>query len=164
MKGGDATGVQSIPLRPTRAKSAPSIWVERRRAKAFVHIVASEVLEHVTKEQGRELIRELFRCARMKVILITPNGFMPQEVRGVPTETHRSGWSARELRSAGFVVRGIGSQLVPLGDQDVVLSSLFHFLGTPLAQVVPSLGEYLIAVKTFEGIEGPDNPRQETVI
>lgn len=120
------------------------------RAKAFDYIVASEILEHLSKDQGWKLIHELSRCARRKVILTTPNGFKPQEVRGVPTETHRSGWSVRELRSAGFVVRGIGSRLKPLESEDVVLSSLFHFFGTPLAQAIPRLGEYLIAVQTLE--------------
>jgi len=125
------------------------------RDKAFDYVLAVEVLEHLTKEQGWKLISELSRCCKRKIILTTPNGFKPQEGHEIPTEAHLSGWTVEELRSAGFAVRGIGSKLVPLDDSNLILSSLFHFIGTPLAQAIPSLGEYLIATKTLSSDEVP---------
>lgn len=127
-------------------------------ARAFDFVLAVEVLEHLTKMRGREFLDELSRCCRGKIILTTPNGFKPQEVAGVPSETHESGWTVRELRTAGFSVRGIGSRLVPLDYESLVLTSVFHYLGTPLAQAMPELGEWLIAVKAMDNRTAERSP------
>lgn len=129
------------------------------RAKSFDFVLAIEVIEHLPKVSGHLLLAELSRCCRRKVILTTPNGFLPQHVDGVPSETHNSGWTVRELRSAGFQVRGIGSRAVPLDYENLILSSVFHYIGTPIAQAFPALGEWLIAVKTFDEPYGPAKPR-----
>jgi len=120
------------------------------RDKAFDCVLAVEVIEHLPKDQGKKMLSELERCCRGKIILTTPNGFKQQTNNEMPTETHRSGWTVRELRSAGFRVRGIGSRVFGLDRGDIVLSSVLHFITTPFAQVIPSLGEYLIATKCVD--------------
>lgn len=61
-----------------------------------------DVIEHMTKEAGIEVIRECERVARMQVVLFTPLGFMPQEtlagdvdgwnLHGGEWQDHKSGW------------------------------------------------------------------------
>ena len=119
--------------------------------KTFDYVLAVEVLEHLPKNQGRKLVGELERCCRGKVILTTPNGFRPQEVKGVLTETHLSGWTVGELRSIGFTVRGIGNRILPFDEDRIALWAFFHFISTPIAQVVPAVAENLIAVKLVDG-------------
>ena len=46
--------------------------------------------------------------ARRRVIVFTPNGFLPQDAfDGNPYQVHRSGWTVQEMRSRGYEVRGI---------------------------------------------------------
>ncbi len=120
------------------------------KSMTFDYIIAVEVLEHLPKANGWKFLNELARCCKHRIVLTTPNGFRPQEVPGAPTETHLSGWTVRELRDSGFAVRGIGSRVVPLDYDRLVLSAIFHYLGTPVAQAIPELGEWLIAVKTVD--------------
>ena len=61
-----------------------------------------DVIEHMTKEVGVEVIRECERVARQQVVLFTPLGFMPQEtltgevdgwnLHGGDWQDHKSGW------------------------------------------------------------------------
>lgn len=62
-----------------------------------------DVIEHMEKEDGRQLILEMERIAREQIVLFTPLGFMPQHVEagatdgwglsGVSVQEHRSGWT-----------------------------------------------------------------------
>ncbi|WP_342259559.1 hypothetical protein [Candidatus Tisiphia endosymbiont of Metellina segmentata] len=61
-----------------------------------------DVIEHMTKEIGLEVISESERVARKQVVLFTPLGFMPQEthassldgwnLHGGTWQDHKSGW------------------------------------------------------------------------
>jgi SAM-dependent methyltransferase len=50
-----------------------------------------DVIEHLDKEDAYRLLAQLLRRAR-RVLITTPLGFRPQEIPGMPFETHRSGW------------------------------------------------------------------------
>ena len=64
-------------------------------------IVLSDVIEHLEKKDGYELLNELERVARNQIAIFTPLGFMPQHFDGagdswgfneMDLQTHRSGW------------------------------------------------------------------------
>ena len=75
--------------------------------ESFDAVIAVEVLEHLTKEEGPELLRRMEKWARQKVIITTPNGYLWQNpYEGNPLQEHRSGWSPGELRKFGFRVYG----------------------------------------------------------
>jgi len=77
-------------------------------AKSFDAVLCLEVLEHLTKAQGYELITKMETWARKKVIITTPNGLVWQDsLDGNPLQEHKSGWSAYELQQLGFEVHGI---------------------------------------------------------
>jgi SAM-dependent methyltransferase len=70
--------------------------------------VALDVIEHLTKSAGMKLIADLERVARRRIVVFTPNGFLPQEpYDGNPHQAHVSGWSVEEMRGLGFAVVGI---------------------------------------------------------
>jgi SAM-dependent methyltransferase len=50
-----------------------------------------DVIEHLSKEEGHRVLGTLTRRA-VRVLVTTPWGFRPQEIPGMPYETHRSGW------------------------------------------------------------------------
>ena len=56
-----------------------------------------DVIEHFEKSEGHRVLEALTRRAR-RVVVATPLGFRPQEVPGMPYETHRSGWWPWDFR------------------------------------------------------------------
>jgi len=76
--------------------------------KSFDCVVALDVIEHFTKEDGRALLDALERIAKKRVIVFTPNGFLPQAAtEDNPYQLHVSGWTADEMRGFGYDVIGI---------------------------------------------------------
>ncbi len=70
--------------------------------KSVDAVILLEVLEHLTKEEGKLLLEKMTRVARKKIILTTPNGFVPQEDEANPHQLHKSGWEISELKDLGF--------------------------------------------------------------
>ena len=81
---------------------------------SFDCVIAIEVLEHLSKEDGIKMLKEMERVARKRIILTTPNGFLPTYagLEDNPSESHLSGWNARELQKLGFKVRGLSGSKI----------------------------------------------------
>ena len=78
------------------------------KSKSFDAVVALDVLEHLTMEEGLSLIKKMEKWARKKIIIFTPNGHVWQDdYDNNPLQEHKSGWSAKELEKLGFKVFGI---------------------------------------------------------
>lgn len=76
---------------------------------SFDVVLAIDLIEHLTEEEGYQLIRRMEEWAGRKVILFTPNGYVPQEAYDDNfLQRHRSGWTPAELRALGFRVCGVG--------------------------------------------------------
>jgi protein-L-isoaspartate O-methyltransferase len=69
-----------------------------------------DVIEHLEKEVGRQVIIESERVAREQVVIFTPLGFMPQHMEstqadgwglgGSSVQEHRSGWEPEDFNAA----------------------------------------------------------------
>ena len=78
------------------------------KPKSFDAILYSEVLEHLTKEEGYELIKKMEKWAKKKIIITTPNEYLWQNgYDNNPLQEHKSGWSVEELERLGFNVFGM---------------------------------------------------------
>ena len=76
--------------------------------KSFDAVIMIEVLEHLDKNSGLEIIQKANEWARKKVIITTPNGFVPQaNLDQNPWQRHRSGWLPSDFRKLGFRVYGL---------------------------------------------------------
>jgi SAM-dependent methyltransferase len=76
--------------------------------RSFDCVLASEVIEHLTKEEGERFLGTLERIARRRVIVFTPNGFLPQgQWESNPWQVHKSGWSVEDMRQRGYRVIGL---------------------------------------------------------
>jgi hypothetical protein len=85
-------------------------------ARSYDCVLGIDVIEHFEKEQGLALIRDMEKIASRRVVLLTPNGFQPQEGHsGNPYQEHRSGWSVEEMRALGFEVIGVNGWKPLLG-------------------------------------------------
>jgi len=81
---------------------------QRFPEKSFDCVLASDVIEHLPKEQGLELIEKMEKISRDRVIIFTPNGFLSQSAHsGNPYQEHLSGWEVGEMRQLGYDVIGI---------------------------------------------------------
>jgi len=76
---------------------------------SFDAAISIEVIEHLTKKQGLKLIKNMNNAAKYKIILTTPNGFLPTYAGSEdnPQETHVSGWETKDFKKLGFNVKGV---------------------------------------------------------
>lgn len=77
--------------------------------KAYDAVVMLDVLEHLPREKvdATRLFNKLERCARKKVVLFTPNGFIENdEVDGDPYQAHVSAWEPGDYWERGYKVVG----------------------------------------------------------
>jgi len=75
---------------------------------SFDCVLASDLIEHLTKEDGLKLIDMMEKIAKNKIIIFTPNGFLSQgEYDNNPWQIHKSGWTVKEMKEKGYEVIGI---------------------------------------------------------
>lgn len=129
------------------------------KPKSFDAVVAVEVLEHLTKEEGTMLLRKMEQWARKRVIVTTPSGYSKQDCyESNPLQEHRSGWEAGELVQLGFRVRGsAGWKKLRGGKFELKYRPAFLWKRiADLTQVVvylyPKLAYQLMAVKRVDSI------------
>lgn len=77
-------------------------------------VMSTDFLEHLEKPESRHALAEMYRIARRKILVFTPDGFAPQHPgmpgaeRFTPEEwrwqTHRCGWTRAELQALGYSV------------------------------------------------------------
>lgn len=70
--------------------------------KSFDLVIACDIVEHLTKDEGLALIKSCERIAKVAVIIETPLGLIPQNIDilgygGDTFQTHRSAWSIQDF-------------------------------------------------------------------
>jgi len=89
--------------------------------KSFDAVLASEVMEHLGKEDGQRLLGSMESWARHKVIVKMPNGWVEQdEFDGNPYQEHKSAWSLQELEALGYMITGMSGWKLLRGTQGKV--------------------------------------------
>jgi hypothetical protein len=69
----------------------------------FDFVVAFDLIEHLSKEDGYRLLYEVDRIAERSSVIFTPNGFVWQPPSSNnPFNAHISGWKTSELRNLGW--------------------------------------------------------------
>lgn len=122
--------------------------------KSFEVVVAIDVIEHFTKEDGHRLLENLEQIASGKVVIFTPNGFLPQnEHSGNILQRHLSGWSVEEMNRLGYRVIGINGWKPLLGEFSLPrfkprrLWTLISRLTQPLVRNHPEHAFAILCVK-----------------
>jgi len=91
------------------------------KPKSFDVVLAIEVLEHLEKNEGIELIKKMKLWAKSKIILTTPNGYIPQdEYDKNPYQTHKSSWTDKEFERLGFKVHGLSGYKKLRGEKGLI--------------------------------------------
>jgi SAM-dependent methyltransferase len=77
------------------------------KAGQFDACIAMDVIEHLPKQDGLKLMRDMEVIAKKKVVFFTPNGFLPQKHATVSDlQEHLSGWEVKEMQCHGYMVEG----------------------------------------------------------
>jgi len=72
-------------------------------------VVILDVLEHLDRKKVRDtdLFGRMLKCARKKVIIFAPNGFIENDhVDGDPFQAHISAWEPDDYLRRGYTVKG----------------------------------------------------------
>ena len=109
----EAARVDAIDVRPPRYPVYDHVYTGDLReldrvlppdAPRYDLALFLDVIEHFDKPEAWRVCEQL--CARARRVLITtPWGFRPQEIPGMPFETHRSGWHPWEFGGRFEVTR-----------------------------------------------------------
>jgi len=88
---------------------------------SFDVVIALDLIEHLPKDDGKILLRQMERVADKKVIVFTPNGFLPQEIfDGNALQHHLSGWEVNEMLLAGYRIYGMSGLKYLRGAQGLI--------------------------------------------
>lgn len=100
------SGDKSVIIIRTGAIEALSQFADNSVDSIFL----LDVIEHLEKEVGRQVIIESERVAREQIVIFTPLGFMPQHMEsnqadgwglgGSTVQEHRSGWELEDFSAA----------------------------------------------------------------
>jgi SAM-dependent methyltransferase len=126
----------------------------------FDTVFLMSVIEHLKKEDGLKLIKQIETVAHRQVIIMCPLGYVPQEdLENNPWQIHRSGWFPVDFKFLGYEVHGFtGGLLLPYFVNLKFRSSPAKFLSlilwvstltlAPLYFLVPSVAPQLLCCKT----------------
>ena len=85
------------------------------KQKSFDAVVALDLIEHLTKDDGYKFLKDIEKIAKKKLIIVTPNGFIVQLSKSNQLQQHLSGWTTEDFRKRGFKVKGLyGLKLILL--------------------------------------------------
>jgi SAM-dependent methyltransferase len=133
------------------------VFDEQALPDRFDCVVALDLIEHFEKPRSAQLLERLESLARRRVIVLTPNGFLPQEpFDGNESQRHLCGWSANELRARGYTVFGASGAKFIKGPYALprwkppLLWSVASLVTQYAAVAVPELAFHLFAVKRLD--------------
>lgn len=108
--------------------------------RRFDACIALDVIEHLQKADGWRMVEDMERLATKRVVIFTPNGFIPQRSKEGDLQEHLSGWTAEEMRAHGYQVIGMYGPKWLRGEYHriryqprafwVMISLLGHYLST----------------------------------
>lgn len=122
--------------------------------RSFDCVAATDLIEHLEVAQGLQLLEDMEAIARQRVIIFTPNGFLPQEpYDGNEFQRHLSGWTAQTMHELGYQVLGINGWRPLRGERTAIRWQPRAFwepislLSQPLVHHRPQWAFQLLCVK-----------------
>lgn len=124
--------------------------------KKFEVVVCLQTIEHLSKESGSLLLKEMDRVASKAVLISVPNGeCLQEEYDENKYQRHLSIWKPAEFKIRGYQLRGTGLKLVYGSHSHAVDKiSIFKlplyfisFIANPLVFLYPALAAQLVAIK-----------------
>jgi len=76
------------------------------KKKSMDACIALDLIEHLDRNEGYRLMKDMESLAQKVVIIATPNGAMPIDHEN-PLHAHHSEWTAKDFQDAGYTVYGM---------------------------------------------------------
>lgn len=129
-----------------------------KKKKKYDLVFCSQVIEHITKEEGDKILDLSEKLAKRRIYFGTPRGFMEQPevfIGENPYQYHKSGWEIKEFTDRGYKVYGVGLDfswseegLARGKNKAVVLfANVISYLLSPFSLFFPSKAAGIMAVK-----------------
>lgn len=124
--------------------------------KTFDAVVMCDVLEHLPRDTVMDikLFGQMEKCAKRKVILYTPNGFVPNDLHdGDPYQAHVSAWEPGDYQERGYSVKGATGLRWLFGKDSLFkyhpysVCSILGMLSQPMIYNKPKWARHSYAVK-----------------
>jgi SAM-dependent methyltransferase len=126
--------------------------------RSFNTVLCAHTIEHLEKDSGVMLISRLQGIADRQLIVTTPVGYLDvDEFVEDPLMRHKSGYTPKEMRSMGFLVRGQGiffwrylygkkglTRLFP--PPFTYLALILFYLFEPIAHVFPATAVHMFCI------------------
>ena len=133
-------------------------FLARQADGAFDSIIAAELIEHFSREDGAKLLDQLDRVAAKVVVVSTPNyaayrGGGETMVGFNEWEHHLSQWAPVDFRARGYKVMGVSHKLhkrVPGAYRVLTKFPTLNALARAYAETHPSIALNLLAVKHMD--------------
>src|SRR3989344_1175191 len=130
--------------------------------RSFDIVLASQVVEHLKKDDALSLIKNMENIASMKVIIGTPNGYFPRgEFENNKLQKHLSAWNVTDFKKLGYTVYGQSAKIV-YGKRGLINSKpaknllvrsilfIISYILSPITYFLPQYSAHLIAVKKIK--------------
>ncbi len=121
---------------------------------SFDCVAASDLIEHLEPAAGLRLLDDMEAIARKRVMIFTPNGFLPQEpYDGNEFQRHLSGWTPEIMRARGYEVLGINGWRPLRGERTAIrfqpraLWEPISLVSQPFVHHRPHLAYQILCVK-----------------
>lgn len=132
------------------------------KKKKYDVVFCSQVIEHIDRKEGEELLTLVDSIARQRVIIGTPREFMEQPhtyLGDNPHQVHKSGWLEEDFRKSGYKVFGIGfsplwseTGLIRINNNRVLTSFFLaiSFLLSPIVYFIPKIAAGILCIKDIK--------------
>jgi SAM-dependent methyltransferase len=133
------------------------------RSKPFDIVFLLEVIEHLDKQEAKQVLEAAEEICRKQIIVTTPVGFVKQQAYDDNLyQEHKSAWSPAEFKRMGYKVRGVGIRevwgrgeeggcsFIPAAYRPLLVS-LIQVLVGPLVYFLPQIAGGMVAVKRIGG-------------
>ncbi|HEX7042066.1 MAG TPA: class I SAM-dependent methyltransferase [Patescibacteria group bacterium] len=155
LKKAEKTGVYKKLIKGDLVRTAKKLVQQRKK---YDLVFCSQVIEHITRKQGEEILSLSDKLAKSRIYFGTPRGFMNQPevfIGDNPYQYHKSGWSLDDFRERGYRVYGVGFNLswseegLARSKSKVVMTiaTIVSYLMSPIVYIMPSFGAGIMAVK-----------------
>lgn len=141
-------------------KTAPETILQANGGRRFDIVAMFDVIEHVPKRLGLELLEACEQLTSKFVIVVTPNGFLEQGPEfGNEYQRHLSGWFPHDFEGLGYRVHGTSGLKALHGYAGLYRWNIpgIKFLDVGMAHLLNATNRYrfafsLVAVKDIRGV------------
>lgn len=132
-----------------------------KQKKKFDVVFCSQVIEHIERKQGEELLELVDHLAKKEIIIGTPRGFMEQPevfLGDNPHMVHKSGWTEEDFKKRGYKIYGIG--FAPIWSEtgigrnygfiNLLLSNMLSYIFSPVVYYLPFFAVGILCIKKFK--------------